>query len=78
MVVGHVARVTAGKVLEAFLVLVTALANAGGNVLILLFYGPILTWVGAPLPVDIFSFTFVCGFSFSVGVLAWIIWRNPE
>jgi hypothetical protein len=60
------------------LVLLTALANAGGNVFILLFYRPILTWVGAPLPVDIFSFTFVCGFSFTAGVLAWIIYRNPE
>lgn len=60
------------------LVLLTALANAGGNVFILLFYRPILTWVGAPLPVDIFSFTFVCGFSFTVGILAWIIHRNPE
>ena len=60
------------------LALLTALANAGGNVLILLFYRPILGWVGAPLPVDIFSFTFVCGFSFSVGVLAWIIYCQPE
>jgi len=60
------------------LALLTALANAGGNVFILLFYRPILTWVGAPLPVDLFSFTFVCGFSFTAGVLAWIIYRNPE
>jgi len=60
------------------LVLITALANAGGNVFILLFYRPILSWVGAPLPIDIFSFTFVCGFSFTVGILAWIIYRNPE
>jgi flavodoxin len=60
------------------LVLITALANAGGNVFILLFYRPILHWVGAPLPVDVFSFTFVCGFSFTVGILAWMIYRNPE
>jgi hypothetical protein len=60
------------------LTLLTALANAGGNVLILLFYRPILGWVGAPLPIDIFSFTFVCGFSFTVGVLAFIIYRRPE
>jgi hypothetical protein len=56
------------------LVLITALANAGGNVFILLFYRPILTWVGAPLPIDRFSFAFVCGFSFTAGVLAWIIY----
>jgi len=60
------------------LVLLTALANAGGNALILLFYRPILSLVGAPLPIDIFSFTFVCGFSFTVGILAFIIFRNPE
>jgi len=60
------------------LALLTALANAGGNIFILLFYRPILGWVGAPLPIDIFSFTFVCGFSFTAGVLAWIIYRNPE
>lgn len=59
------------------LVLLTALANVGGNVFILLFYRPVLGWVGAPLPIDIFSFTFVCGFSFSVGILAWIIYRDP-
>jgi flavodoxin len=58
--------------------LLTALANVGGNVFILLFYRPILGWVGAPLPVDVFSFTFVCGFSFTVGVLAGIIYRKPE
>lgn len=61
-----------------YLCLLTALANIGGNVFILLFYRPILTWVGAPLPVDIFSFTFVCGFSFTAGVLAWIVFCNPE
>jgi flavodoxin len=60
------------------LTLLTAFANAGGNILILLFYRPILGWVGAPLPVDIFSFTFVCGFSFTAGVLAWIIYCDPE
>jgi hypothetical protein len=60
------------------LTLVTALANAGGNIVILLFYRPILGWVGAPLPVDIYSFAFVCGFSFSVGVLAFIIYCRPE
>jgi|GEM_PF-2374652 len=68
------------KIRQGFrtLVLLTALANAGGNVAILLFYRPILGWVGAPLPIDIFSFTFVCGFSFTVGILAFIIYRAPE
>jgi hypothetical protein len=66
------------RTLFRYLCLLTAVANIGGNVLILLFYRPILSWVGAPLPVDIFSFTFVCGFSFTAGVLAWIVFCNPE
>jgi hypothetical protein len=60
------------------LILLIAAANAVGNILILLFYRPILAWAGAPLPVDTFSFTFVCAFSFTVGALAWIIYRDPE
>ncbi|HEX4417699.1 MAG TPA: hypothetical protein VH165_07360 [Kofleriaceae bacterium] len=60
------------------LVLFMAVTNVVGNVLSLLLYRPILAWVGAPLPIDTFSFTFVCAFSFAVGVLAWIIYRDPE
>lgn len=60
------------------LVLITALANIGGNVLILLFHRPILAWVNAPLPVDIANFVFVCGFSFTMGIFAWIIYCNHE
>jgi hypothetical protein len=54
------------------------LANAGGNVVMLLFYRPILTLVGAPLPVDIANFAAVCGFSFTVGVLAFLVFLAPE
>jgi hypothetical protein len=68
---------TTYRILRA-LVLLTAVANVGGNVLILLFYRPIMGWVGAPIPRDLFSFTFVSGFSFTVGVLAGIIYWNPE
>jgi len=61
-----------------YLCLLTALANAGGNVGMLLFYRPILNLFGAPLPKDIYSFAFVCGFSFTVGVLAFMVFLAPE
>ena len=61
-----------------YLCLLTALANAGGNAGMLLFYRPILNLFGAPLPKDIYSFAFVCGFSFTVGVLAFMVFLAPE
>jgi hypothetical protein len=61
-----------------YLCLLTAIANAGGNAGMLLFYRPILNFVGAPLPKDLYSFAFVCGFSFTVGVLAFIVFLAPE
>jgi hypothetical protein len=60
------------------LCLVTAIANAGGNVLMLFFYRPVLELVGAPLPRDLHSFAFVCGFSFTVGVLALLVYLDPR
>jgi len=61
-----------------YLCLLTAFANAGGNLGMLLFYKPILHLVGAPLPKDIYSFAFVCGFSFTVGVLAFMVFLAPD
>jgi len=61
-----------------YLCLLTALANAGGNLGMLLFYRPILEFVGAPLPKDLYSFAFVCGFSFTVGVLAFLVFLAPD
>jgi len=61
-----------------YLCLLTAIANAGGNVGMLLFYRPILNFAGAPLPKDLYSFAFVCGFSFTVGVLAFMVFLAPE
>jgi hypothetical protein len=61
-----------------YLCLLTAVANAGGNLGMLLFYRPILTFFEAPLPSDIANFAFVCGFSFTVGVLAFMVFLAPE
>lgn len=61
-----------------YLCLLTALANAGGNVGLLLFYRPIFALLGVPVPKDLFSFAFVCGFSFTVGVLAFMVFLAPE
>jgi hypothetical protein len=61
-----------------YLCLLTALANAGGNLGMLLFYRPILKLFGAPLPIDIANFAFVCGFSFTIGVLAFLVFLAPD
>jgi hypothetical protein len=68
---------TARSVLR-YLTLLTAVANAGGNVVILLFYRPIFALLHVPLPKDLFSFVFVSCFSFTVGVLAYLVFRSPE
>lgn len=59
------------------LCLITALANAGGNFAIFFAYPLVFELVGAPLPVDMHSFAFVCGFSFTVGVLAFLVFLDP-
>ncbi|NUP06478.1 MAG: hypothetical protein HOW73_10505 [Polyangiaceae bacterium] len=61
-----------------YLCLLTALANAGGNLVILLFYRPIFALLDVPLPADKFAFACVSGFSFTVGVLAYLVYRDPE
>jgi hypothetical protein len=61
-----------------FLCLVTAVANAGGNALLLAAYPQLFAWLRVPLPADPFSFTAVSGFSFTVGVLAYLVYRDPE
>src|SRR5215469_13596392 len=64
-------------VIFRYLCLLTALANAGGNLGLLLFYRPIYSLFGVPLPKDLFTFAFVCGFSFTVGVLAFLVFLAP-
>ncbi len=61
-----------------YLCLLTALANGLGNVFLVLFYRPLFEWLGVPLPQDLSSFTFVAGFSFTIGVLALLLFLNPE
>jgi hypothetical protein len=70
-------RSHARKVLRV-LCLVTAIANAGGNALLLVVYPWLFAWLGVPLPADRFSFTAVSAFSFTVGVLAYLVYRDPE
>lgn len=60
------------------LCLITAIANTGGSVILLLFHRPILDLLGVPPPSDLPSFTFVSGFSFTIGVLSFLIYRAPE
>ncbi len=66
------------RVVFRILCLITALANGLGNVFLLLAYRPLLEWVGAPLPADLYTFTCVAGFSFTNGVLALLVFLNPE
>ncbi len=60
------------------LCLLTAFANAGGNLFIFFAYKPLLELVGAKQPLDMHSFAFVCGFSFTVGVLAFLVFLDPR
>ncbi|MBM3814330.1 MAG: hypothetical protein FJW20_22125 [Acidimicrobiia bacterium] len=60
------------------LCLITALANAGGNLFLLLFYRPLFELLGVPMPADLYAFTAVSGFSFTVGVLAFLVFLEPE
>jgi hypothetical protein len=61
-----------------YLCLLTALANGLGNLFLLLFYQPLFEWLGVPLPRDLHSFAFVAGLSFTMGVLALLVFLNPE
>ena len=61
-----------------YLCLLTALANGLGNISLLLFYRPLLELLGAPLPQDLHSFAFVAGLSFTMGVLALLVFLDPE
>jgi hypothetical protein len=73
----HAQRVIPAKVFR-YLCLLTAAANFFGNLVMLLFYKPICALTGAPLPVDLPNFAFVCGFSLTVGVLAFMVFLAPE
>lgn len=58
--------------------LLTAVGNAGGNLILMLFYVPLFELVKVPLPTDLPYFYWMAGLSFSNGVLAYLIYRNPE
>ncbi len=61
-----------------YLCLLTALANGLGNIFIVLFYRQLFELLNVPLPKDLHTFIFVAGFSFTMGVLALLIFTNPE
>ena len=42
------------------------------------FYRPLFKWLSVPLPWDVHSFLFVASFSFTMGVLAFLIFLHPE
>jgi len=61
-----------------YLCLLTALANGFGNLLLVLFFHPLFEWLKVPFPQDLPTFFFVAGFSFTMGVLALLVFLNPE
>lgn len=61
-----------------YLCLLTALANGLGNIFLILFYRPLFHWLGVPPPQDVYSFLFVAGFSFTMGVLAFLVFLDPD
>jgi len=80
---GGAARTTAapgntpvGKVFRALCVL-TAIANMGGNALLLVAHERIFRWLGLPVPDDLYTFTSVLGFSFTSGVVALMVALRP-
>ncbi len=60
------------------LCLLTAVANGLGNILLLLFFRQVFAFLQVPPPTDLFSFAAVAGFSFTVGVLALMVFLSPE
>jgi hypothetical protein len=66
----------AGKIFR-ILCIITAIANMGGNALLLVAHGPIFRWLGLPIPDDLYTFTSVLGFSFTSGVVALMIVLMP-
>jgi len=60
------------------LCLATAAANGLGNVGLLATYPWLLNLLHVPLPGDSYSFAAVSGFSFTVGLLAFMVFWNPE
>jgi hypothetical protein len=60
------------------LCLVTALANCVGNVALLLFHRPLFRLLGVPPPVELHSFAFVSVLSFTMGVGAYYVFRDPR
>jgi hypothetical protein len=61
-----------------YLCLLTAIANCAGSVGLVLFYKPLLEWVGAPLPPDPYTFTAVAGFAFTIGAGAFLVFLDPQ
>lgn len=57
--------------------LITAVANLGGNVAMVLFYEPIFRLFGVPLPTDLHNFTLGCVLSFTMGLVALLIFLSP-
>lgn len=65
-----------GAVFRA-LCLLTAIANMGGNALLLVAHEPVFRWLGLPVPDDLYTFTSVLGFSFTSGVVALMVVLRP-
>jgi hypothetical protein len=60
------------------LCLATAAANCLGNLALLATYPRLLTLLNVPLPQDLYSYACVSGFSFTIGVLAFLVFLNPD
>lgn len=55
----------------------TAIVNTAGNALLLALWPGVFDWLGVPAPTDLYTFYTMSGLSFTMGVLAFIVWRNP-
>jgi hypothetical protein len=58
--------------------LVTAVANLGANVFLVLFYEPVFKALGVPPPADPFLFTIHSALSFTMGFVALLAYLRPD
>ena len=61
-----------------WLCLLTAVANITGNVGLVIFYRPLFDFLGVPQPVDLYLFTLECVLSFTMGMVALLVFLRPH
>jgi hypothetical protein len=61
-----------------WLCLITAVANITGNMGMIVFHEPLFAFLGVPQPVDLYLFTLECVLSFTMGMVALLVFLRPQ